>query len=104
MVAIVRAHSTNWAATGDAFHDWNGKDFSQRYIDAGYTCSITRAENVANFPRSWSSTEELLDKAINDGFMNSAGHKANILGPHVNIGVGVYIDSNGRVGVTQNFC
>ncbi|MBS1128555.1 MAG: serine protease, partial [Nitrospirae bacterium] len=39
------------------------------------------------------------------GWMNSQGHRKNILTPHwLNQGIGVFISTDDTVYITQNFC
>jgi uncharacterized protein YkwD len=40
---------------------------------------------------------------VTDAWMNSEGHRRNILGDHTDIGIGYYKDANGREWYTQNF-
>ncbi len=52
----------------------------------------------------WLTNEEIAFIAV-DGWMNSEGHRKNILNSNFDReGIGVYIDSEDRVYVTQNFC
>lgn len=59
-------------------------------------------------PGGWSRAAENVayGYAVNsvvNGWMNSPGHKANILGDHTSIGIGVAKDANGRNYYTQVF-
>ncbi|MEE6272090.1 FG-GAP-like repeat-containing protein [Georgenia wangjunii] len=85
------------------------QDWSQRQAAAntmshrpnftsGYPAGWTRgAENVA-----WHSQNN--PQAVFNGWMNSAGHRANILNPSLtDIGVGWAMASSGRYYATQNF-
>ena len=50
-------------------------------------------------------TEESLANEIVEGWMNSPGHRKNILTPDFEkLGVGVSIGDDGGVYATQNFC
>jgi uncharacterized protein YkwD len=60
------------------------------------------AENVA-YNYCGSRDEEGAASAFIDQWWNSAGHRANMLGGHRGIGVGVFIDSSGRCYGTQIF-
>ena len=54
---------------------------------------------------TWITDEETTAKDIVDGWMNSPGHRANILEKKYDkIGVGVVINSDEEVYSTQNFC
>jgi len=56
------------------------------------------AENIGSFPQSWSVAQ------MNNAFMNSAGHRANMLNPSYNyIGVGMVTDSTGQTWVAEEF-
>ena len=44
-------------------------------------------------------------KQVVQGWMNSPGHRANLVRPiWLNEGIGVFLHSNGELYVTQNFC
>jgi uncharacterized protein YkwD len=88
--------------------DWstqlgNSGTFHHRDLNAvlnspGYGGWNTLGENIMTGGASMSGD------AIENAFMNSAPHRANILSPSFNsIGVGVYYAPNGNVYVTQNF-
>ena len=54
---------------------------------------------------SWHDSEKELAKEIVDGWMESPGHRKNILtGAYDKIGVGVSISDSEKVYATQNFC
>ena len=40
---------------------------------------------------------------VMNGWMNSPGHRQNIMGPYTHIGVGYYVDKNGRMNWVQLF-
>jgi uncharacterized protein YkwD len=99
------------------------RDFAYRYKAGGYSCEV-RVGNVAycggeNIFRNnlynrilirggeqfydWNSLERIAETTV-EGWMNSPGHRKNILTPHFRSeGIGVSI-SDGRVFITQNFC
>lgn len=99
------------AATGhsndmvnDGFFDHtspNGDTFVDRILDAGYAKrndAWTIGENLA-----WGTGELSTPQAIMDAWMNSAGHKANILKKsykEVGISVRLGVPSDGTVGAT----
>ncbi len=73
----------------------NGKDFSTALREAGVSYS-SAGENIAYGQRT--------PQAVMDQWMNSAGHRANILNPDfTSIGVGHYEDANGTNYWTQLF-
>jgi uncharacterized protein YkwD len=122
---IARSHSRDMGTRNYFSHDSpEGHDFSYRYRRAGYTCSILvgnviheGAENIAlnNLYESvttvngrafydWNSEEKIADTTVR-GWMNSPGHRKNILTPHWRSeGIGVFIAPDDRVYITQNFC
>ena len=135
---IARSHSKNMALIGYG-HVVNGKDPTDRALEAGYDCkgwtsstSYTHglAENIFRLPRvarwsgtrwgngptRWSPSEYAEDsremaKLLVDGWMDSSGHKKNILDKSSRrIGVGVNILATEKYGyvheeayATQNF-
>jgi uncharacterized protein YkwD len=92
-----RAHSQDMAV-----HDYfshtspDGSTFVDRIARAGYPRTLAAAENIAyGYPTA---------AAVMDGWMNSPGHRANILNCGIRaIGVGVVANSSGRKYWTQDF-
>lgn len=82
-----RAHSLDMACNGFASHTGsNGSFFGTRLTEAGFTFS-TAAENIA---AGYDSPEDVVI-----GWMNSAGHRANILNPDLEyIGIGYVYNSD----------
>jgi uncharacterized protein YkwD len=57
------------------------------------------------YPQSELSNPEEISSGIVRGLLNSPGHRANALSPHYDSqGIGVFVDENGTVFVTQEFC
>lgn len=103
-----------------------GLDPTDRGNKAGYNCrkdygsyySVGLAENIyqtytyssymtkgIKSSYHWVADEETLAKEIVDGWMDSQGHRENILEKkYTNIGVGVAINEDETVYATQNFC
>jgi len=59
-------------------------------------------------PAGWNSAGEnvAMGQRYEDvvaAWMNSTGHRANILGDYTDIGIGYYVDANGTTWFTQNF-
>jgi uncharacterized protein YkwD len=122
---IARGHSSDMAKRSYFSHDSpEGRDFSFRYREQGYACAIRTgktihlgAENIAlnhlyssvttiNGVASydWNSLEQIAGSTV-QGWMNSSGHRKNILTPHwLNQGIGIFITTDGTVYITQNFC
>ena len=122
---IAIKHSRDMASRNYLSHDTpEGKGFSYRYRQAGYSCEIrvgmvvyTGAENIAlshlynSMKRengvayyNWNSAQEIARKTV-DGWMNSPGHRENILTPYWRQeGIGIVIGPGNKVYITQNFC
>jgi uncharacterized protein YkwD len=82
-----RAHSLDMACNGFTSHTGsNGSFFGTRLTDAGFTFS-TAAENIA---AGYDSAFKVVE-----GWMNSAGHRANILNADMDyIGIGYVYNPN----------
>jgi len=124
---IARLHSTDMSNQNYFAHEnLDGLDASDRARDTGYRCFkwignsyyLGLSENIfrgnlyesmrllGGVPVSydWLSNEEISHITV-DGWMNSEGHRKNILNSNFDReGIGVIIDSEDRVYVTQNFC
>jgi len=124
---IARLHSTDMSNQNYFAHEnLDGLDASGRARDTGYRCFkwignsyyLGLSENIfrgnlyesmrllGGVPVSydWLSNEEIAHITV-DGWMNSEGHRKNILNSNFDReGIGVFIDSEDRVYVTQNFC
>ena len=96
LTTAARGHSADMAARGYFSHTTpEGVDFSTRITSAGYRWS-NAGENIAKGQRTAAE--------VMTGWMNSAGHKANILNcKFKNIGVGVAADTRGSLVWTQDF-
>jgi uncharacterized protein YkwD len=96
LFAAARAHSKNMAKKGKMEHKLDGKQVKERLQDAGYPFSWY-GENIAM------STHPKIEKVM-EGWMNSEGHRANILkDKYTEIGIGIADDGKGRVYYTQVF-
>ena len=86
LTAAARAHSQDMMAKGYFSHtSLNGDTFVTRVVRAGYTGWRALAENIA-----WGSGTYGTPDSIFRGWMNSAGHKANIMNANLReIGIGV---------------
>ena len=131
---IARGHSQNMAQTGQFSHQIDGKDQTARALAAGYDCRAYRndgsysyglSENIAfrhrvtETIRSGQGPQQVSkydsDQGVAQGlvqqWMNSPGHKKNILATGSNrIGVGVFVAVSEKHGIawetiwaTQNF-
>jgi len=125
LAAIAAAHSQDMAHRQYLSHDSpEGHGFDQRYRQAGYRCEVhvgnivyTGAENIALgrlynavthrngvSDYDWNSPEDISRKAV-EGWMQSTGHRRNLLAPHWHRqGIGVQVGSGNTVYITENFC
>jgi uncharacterized protein YkwD len=103
-------HSTDMSSRNYFEHDSpEGYDFSWRYAQVGFSCSVTYGnmiygggENIM-FLEGYYGVDTIATETVN-GWMNSPGHRANILTSHFQSeGIGVSILGN-QIYVTQNFC
>ena len=125
--SIARSHSQDMSDRGYFEHDSpEGLGPTDRGIKAGYDCrknygsyySYGLAENImygytyssytisgSKTSYSWHDSEEELAREIVTGWMNSPGHRENILdSSYDKIGIGVVINAYEEVYSTQNFC
>jgi uncharacterized protein YkwD len=122
---VARSHSKDMADRDYFSHESpEGRGFSYRYRQQGYTCALrignaihTGAENIAlvGLYRSittingvayydWNTAEQIAITTV-QGWMNSPGHRKNILAPYwQNQGIGVFLSTDDKVYITQNFC
>jgi uncharacterized protein YkwD len=122
---IARKHSSDMAKRNYFSHNSpEGHDFLYRYNQEGYSCSLVvderiylgaenifqnnlydRIEYVNDVPYyEWRSREKIAETTV-QGWMNSPGHRKNILTPHWKTeGIGVAISPDDKVYITQNFC
>ncbi len=96
LTVAARAHSADMAARNYFSHTTpEGVQFATRITEAGYRWSGA-GENIAKGQRT--------PQAVMTSWMNSAGHKANILNcGFQNLGVGVAADATGALLWTQDF-
>jgi len=92
-----QAHSNDQAATNTMTHTGSdGSTIGTRANRSGYLGWTALAENVA---AGYTSVDGVMT-----GWMNSAGHKANLLNPaYTTVGVGRADSSSGRPYWTQDF-
>jgi uncharacterized protein YkwD len=125
LARIAEKHSRDMAKRNYFDHvSPEGHDFLYRYGQEGYRCAVRTgttihmgAENIAlnNLYDSvttvdgeafydWNSQKKLAETTVR-GWMNSPGHRKNILTPHwKKEGIGVVIAPDDKVYITQNFC
>ncbi len=125
---IARYHSKDMATRNYFNHvSPEGEDFSARYQKFGYRCE-NRVGNMVyrggenlflnNLVKSYTydkDTGEVIDYRFNSieeiaqssvaGWMNSPGHRENILMPYFKKeGIGISITEDGKIYITENFC
>jgi uncharacterized protein YkwD len=127
LALIARGHSVDMSINNYFEHDnKKGEDPTMRGQDVGYTCRKDYgsyytngiAENifqnnlydstsyVNGIPVShdWNSLEDIAQSTVN-GWMNSPGHRQNILkAQYDREGIGVAISSDDKVLITEDFC
>ena len=95
---VARKHSADMVVRGFN-HDLGGLGPHERAYAAGFPCGF--AENIYMHHRK--SSNEAMARALVDGWMESPGHRKNILRPNaLEIGVGIVVTKN-DVYATQNF-
>ena len=123
---IARNHSRDMA-NRDYFDHVNpaGEEPADRGFRQGYDChkdygdhlTLGIAENIYQgwlyssityrafgTDKDWNSTEGIAQDVVT-GWMNSPGHRANVLEPNFHVeGIGVAISPIEKVFITQNFC
>jgi uncharacterized protein YkwD len=98
---VARLWSTEQARMGSISHAWfsNGRLAQEYQKEFGESARLS-AENVAM--NGGGSTPEAVAKAFINQWWNSSGHKANMLGGHARLGVGVARRGSSWYG-TQDF-
>jgi uncharacterized protein YkwD len=122
---IARKHSKDMANRSYFSHNSpEGRDFSYRYGRDSYSCEVpvretiyTGAENLFQNNRydrvvyvngetryDWNTMRKIAESTV-QGWMNSPGHRKNILTPHWRSeGIGVAIAPDDKIYITENFC
>jgi uncharacterized protein YkwD len=94
---VARKHSLDMALRGDISHfSTSGEPYSERLVD-GEFYFIKNGENVA-------FSQTFMSEFIHQGFMDSPGHRANVLDPDFDeLGIGVVFKKDKGYYVTQDF-
>lgn len=94
---LARKHSQNMALRGDISHlSTSGETYSERLVEGGFYF-IKNGENVAY-------SQTFIPEFIHQGFMNSPGHRTNVLDPDFDeLGIGVVFKKDKGYYVTQDF-
>ncbi|MFZ3058528.1 MAG: CAP domain-containing protein [Candidatus Methanoperedens sp.] len=123
---IAQKHSQDMASNNFFEHiNLKGEDPTRRGADIGYICrkdygsyytngiaenlfqnnlydSVTYYNGIPVY--NWNSFEEIAQSTVN-GWMNSPGHRQNILKPtYDREGIGIAISSDDKVLITEDFC
>jgi uncharacterized protein YkwD len=112
LTEVADYHSKDMAQKAYFSHDSpSGETMSDRYAMFNVNCR-TKAENI--FQTHWHKNVEgvgyidnttMLAESVVTGWMNSKGHRENILDPRLSSeAIGVYKSDEDKVYVTQNFC
>ena len=66
---------------------------------------MTGSSHVNSVPQyDWNSSRKIAETTVK-GWMNSPGHRKNILTPHWRSeGIGIAISPDDKVYITENFC
>lgn len=113
---VAAYHSNDMANNSYYSHTFpSGETMEDRYAMFGYRCRVpsggnsylTGAENIFYSTES-SNREQQFAEAVVDAWMDSPGHRKNILNPHwtaegIGVAKGEY-DGHDVTFVTQNFC
>ena len=125
LTQAAKNHSADMAQRNYFEHDSpDGKDFTYRYQKVGFSCNnqvgniiYGGGENIAqNWTYSsitylngipiydWNTEEEIAQQTV-EGWMESPGHRKNILTSQFRSeGIGVVVGTDDKVLITQNFC
>jgi uncharacterized protein YkwD len=126
LAQIARNHSEDMARRKFFGHvNPDGQDPTARGKDAGYTCLrpvsdsqfvIGLAENIfqgnlysgvhtrgVEQSYDWNSADQIAEESVK-AWMNSPGHRQNILDTHERAGIGISISMDDEVLITQVFC
>jgi uncharacterized protein YkwD len=94
LACLAQDHSNWMATTGNFSH----RDLSVTIRQPDYSSYASLGENILVGPNSMSGGQ------MEDAWMNSPGHRANILSANFDsIGIAVGWSSDGRIWATQNF-
>ncbi|MEO9364137.1 MAG: CAP domain-containing protein, partial [Nitrososphaera sp.] len=106
LATIAADHSKDMAKRNYFSHnDLEGHRYTYRYSSAGYVCKQASGENIYKYSSTRTITEEYLASKAVSAWMDSSGHRHNILSKSFhNEGVGVAFDSAKSYYVTQDFC
>ena len=102
LTKAARAHSENMANKEKMAHQLDGKSVGDRTTAAGYDYRVVR-ENLAAAEGD-ADTPPPTPKEIHDKWMDSKGHRANLLDPRVTeAGIAIVVSKKGTYYYTQVF-
>jgi uncharacterized protein YkwD len=87
LMRVARRHAQNMACQGRLAHTLDGKTFADRVTEVGYSYSYL-SENIAWNPATPAAAVRC--------WLASPGHRANLLGPCAEVGLGVAINERGE--------
>ncbi len=95
--SLARKHSQNMALRGDISHlSTSGETYWERLVEGGFYF-IKNGENVAY-------SQTFISEFIHQGFMDSPGHRANVVDPDFDeLGIGVIFKKDKGYYITQDF-
>lgn len=108
LAEVARAHSAEMCACHYFAHESPTKGLRNACDRYCVACGATPRVVAENIYRAWGGDQHQLGATdfarAHTAFMQSPGHRANILYPHLNrIGIGIVADSKGNLWVTQMF-
>ena len=121
--AIASAHSLDMLRRNYFDHvSPEGNTFISRYEKGNYSCELSAGNEIirggenlgesiaynSKYPNGlisdYKSVEEIVNETIAQ-WMNSPSHRSNILHPYWRTeGIGVAVETDGKILITQNFC
>jgi hypothetical protein len=108
MLAKINAERTSRGLNALASHGTLAAHARKHSADMAATDSIWHTKNLGGVISGWSRIGENVGRgpsvdSLHRAFMNSSGHKANILGDFSHAGVGTYVTEDGMMYVTVVF-
>jgi len=89
--------STQWSQYMAGAHDFRHRDLAAAIASPGYEDYATLGENILVAPGSVDGNQ------MENAWLSSPGHYANIMGNYDSIGIGYARGDDGRIWVTANF-
>lgn len=104
LARVASAHSTDMAARDYVNHTApNGSGVADRYERFGIGCF--GSENIYYTPNgALLVTERTIAERVVSAWLASPGHRETLLGNYTRQGIGIAVDDDGGIYVTQNVC